>query len=119
MHWLGLLSHSNAASSGRAAALAPLTGPVRSFVTLAILVTVFAQAVFLFNFLWSLFRGERVVDMNPWHATTLEWNAASPADDMGARGPVVYRGAYEFSVPGLAEDFVPQHLAPEQVAKAR
>jgi hypothetical protein len=32
---------------------------------------------------------------------------------------VVYRGAYEFSVPGLAEDFVPQHVAPDQVAKAR
>jgi hypothetical protein len=32
---------------------------------------------------------------------------------------VVYRGAYEFSVPDVAEDFVPQHLAPEQVVKAR
>src|SRR5256884_8644164 len=28
--------------------------------------------------------------------------------------PVVYRGAYEFSVLDVAEDFLPQHLAPEQ-----
>ena len=42
-----------------------------------------------------------------------------PADDFGATDPVVYRGAYEFSVPDAAEDFVPQHLAPEQVVKAR
>jgi hypothetical protein len=27
----------------------------------------------------------------------------------------VYRGAYEFSAMGRAEDFVPQHLAPEHV----
>jgi hypothetical protein len=31
----------------------------------------------------------------------------------------VYRGAYEFSVPHVAEDFVPQHFAPKQSAKAR
>jgi len=30
--------------------------------------------------------------------------------------PVVYRGAYEYGVSDRAEDFVPQHLAPEQVA---
>lgn len=44
---------------------------------------------------------------------------APPREDFGLGEPVVYRGAYEFSVPGVVEDFIPQQLAPEQVAKAR
>ena len=94
---------------------------MRNFITLAILLTVFAQGLFLINFLWSLFRGEKVLENNPWRATTLEWSVTSPppTDDFGATDPVVYRGAYEFNLPGVAEDFVPQHIAPEQVAKAR
>jgi cytochrome c oxidase subunit 1 len=121
MHWLGLISHANVHSGSRLAAIATMLGPVRSFITFAILITVLAQGLFLFNFLWSLFRSERVLEKNPWCATTLEWSVSSPppADDFGARDPVVYRGAYEFNVPDAAEDFVPQHLAPDKVAKAR
>src|SRR5712664_249698 len=121
MHWLGLLSHSNIYSGSRGAAIAPMVGPGRAFITVAAILMVFAQGIFLVNFLWSLFRGEKVEERNPWRATTLEWSVSSPppANDFGAIDPVVYRGAYEFSVPGVAEDFVPQHLAPEQVVKAR
>jgi cytochrome c oxidase subunit 1 len=118
MHWLGLLTHANPDSASRIAAL---VAPARSFITVAAIVLVLAQGIFLFNFLWSLFRGQKVEERNPWRATTLEWSVSSPppADDFGSLSPVVYRGAYEFSVPGVAEDFVPQHIAPEQVTKAR
>jgi cytochrome c oxidase subunit 1 len=121
MHWLGLLLHANIYSGSRAAATAAIVGPVRTFITVAAIVMVFAQGIFLVNFLWSLFRGEKAQQRNPWRATTLEWSVSSPppADDFGALDPVVYRGAYEFSVPGIAEDFVPQHIAPEQVVRAR
>jgi len=121
MHWLGLIGHSNGATSSQIASSAAMTGSVRSFITFAMLLTVLAQLLFLFNFLWSLFGGEKVTEENPWRATTLEWSVASPApaDDFGLGKPVVYRGAYEFSAPGLAEDFVPQHLAPDQAAEAR
>jgi cytochrome c oxidase subunit 1 len=120
MHWLGLISRTSVSDAGRLAAIAPFLGPARSFITLAMLLTVFAQGLFLLNFLWCLFRGERVIENNPWRATTLEWSVASPApeDDFGAREPVVYRGAYEFDMLGLADDFIPQHLAPDQVIKA-
>jgi cytochrome c oxidase subunit 1 len=121
MHWLGLMAHTNLYSGSRMAAIAAIVGTVRAFITFAILLTVFAQGIFLSNFLWSLFRGEKTEECNFWRATTLEWSVPSPppADDFGASNPVVYRGAYEFSVPNVAEDFVPQHLAPEQGAKAR
>jgi cytochrome c oxidase subunit 1 len=124
MHWLGLVTHANIYSGTRLAAIAALTvaivAPVRAFITVAAILMVFAQGIFLVNFLWSLFRGEKVEENNPWRATTLEWSVSSPppADDFGATDPVVYRGAYEFSVPGVAEDFVPQHVAPDQVVKA-
>src|SRR5437899_1152671 len=121
MHWLGLMAHTNLYSGSRRAAIAAIVRPVHTFITVAILLTVFAQGLFLVNFLWSLFCGERVLECNPWRATTLEWSVSSPppADDFGAKDPVVYRGAYEFGVPDVAEDFVPQHLAPEQIVKAR
>jgi cytochrome c oxidase subunit 1 len=121
MHWLGLLTHANIYSGRRLAAIAGLVAPVRAFITVAAILMVFAQGIFLVNFLWSLLRGEKVEENNPWRATTLEWSVSSPppADDFGPADPVVYRGAYEFSVPGVAEDFVPQHLAPDQVVKAR
>ena len=121
MHWLGLLTHANIYSGRRIAAIAALVAPVRAFITVAAILMVFAQGIFLANFLWSIFRGEKIQESNPWRATTLEWSLPSPPppNDFGAIDPVVYRGAYEFSVPGVAEDFVPQHLAPDQVVKAR
>ncbi len=121
MHWLGLISHADFHSGSGLSAIAALISPARSFITFAILITVFAQGLFLCNFLWSLFRGKKIEECNPWRATTLEWSVSSPPprDDFGARDPVVYRGAYEFGVLGVAEDFVPQHLAPEEIVKAR
>ena len=121
MHWLGLIAHSRLSPSGAVASIAAPGSAIHTFITVAILLTVSAQGLFLINFLWSLFRGEKVAECNPWRATTLEWSVSSPppADDFGATDPVVYRGAYEFSVPDAAEDFVPQHLAPKQVVKAR
>jgi cytochrome c oxidase subunit 1 len=121
MHWLGLIAHSRVSPGSPLASLAAAGSAIRTFITVAILVTVFAQGLFLVNFLWSLFRGEKAEECNPWRATTLEWSVPSPppADDFGPNDPVVYRGAYEFSLPDVAEDFVPQHLAPEQIVKAR
>ncbi len=121
MHWLGLIAHSRVSPGSPLPSVAAAGSSIRTFITVAILLTVFAQGLFLINFLWSLFRGEKAEESNPWRATTLEWSVPSPPplDDFGLSDPVVYRGAYEFSVLDVAEDFVPQHLAPEQSAKAR
>ena len=120
MHWLGLVSQSAKNASVDLASIAVWIGPARSFITAGILLTVFAQGVFLFNFLWTLFRGERAEESNPWRATTLEWSVASPPpSDVGDGELTIYRGAYEFGVPGVTEDFIPQNVAPDRVAKAR
>jgi cytochrome c oxidase subunit 1 len=66
------------------------------------------QLPFIFNFFYSIFKGRKVSD-NPWDATTLEWSAPSPPGHGNfLTEPVVYRGPYEYSVPGSSKDFTPQ-----------
>jgi cytochrome c oxidase subunit 1 len=67
-----------------------------------------AQIPFIINFFWSIKRGEKVDD-NPWQATTLEWTAPSPPPHGNfATTPTVYRGPYEYSLPGREADFTMQ-----------
>jgi len=67
-----------------------------------------AQIFFIVNFFWSMKRG-KVVDRNPWHATTLEWLAPSPPPHGNFENALrVTRGPYDYSVPGALEDFTPQ-----------
>ncbi|MDT4967490.1 MAG: cytochrome c oxidase subunit [Acidobacteriota bacterium] len=87
--------------------------PLVLFVTVAAIITFFTQFLFLFNLIWSLFKGKKAGD-NPWEATTLEWSIPSPPphDNFAGILPVTYRGAYEYSVPGAPNDFIMQ-TAPE------
>src|SRR2546427_2670779 len=83
--------------------------PLVIFVSVVAIITVVTQLLFYFNLIWSIFRGKRVGD-NPWEATTLEWTTASPPphDNFAGIVPTVYRGPYEFAVPGAPNDFVMQ-----------
>ena len=83
------------------------------------MITITAQLLFLFNLLYSMKAGQKAAD-NPWNATTLEWSIPSPPpfDNFAGHIPVVYRGPYEFSVPGATDDYIPQHVTPERVVKA-
>jgi len=73
------------------------------------------QLPFLVNLVWTLWRGERVQDRNPWGATTLEWNTATPPPPGNfPEAPQVYCGPCEYSVPGAKADFSPQ-WQPEKV----
>src|SRR5438876_7684877 len=80
------------------------------FVTVAAIITVAVQIVFYFNFFWSMFKGKKATD-NPWEATTLEWTTATPPphDNFAGHIPAVYRGPYEFSVPGALKDLIMQN----------
>jgi cytochrome c oxidase subunit 1 len=68
-----------------------------------------AQIPFIINFFWSMKHGKKVND-NPWEATTLEWTAPSPPPHGNfATTPTVYRGPYEYSLPGRETDFTMQN----------
>jgi len=94
---------------------------LNEFITIAALIVGFAQVVFLFNLAWSLLKGTKA-ERNPWRATSLEWQTPDMPPGHGNWGkelPVVYRWAYDYSVPGAAEDFVPQNVAPADVKMAK
>ncbi|HYN64592.1 MAG TPA: hypothetical protein VES36_08310, partial [Candidatus Limnocylindrales bacterium] len=81
---------------------------LRIIATVSLVVMLLFQFVFLFNFITSLIRG-RKAEKNPWKANSLEWTAESPPPHGNwTELPTVYRGPYEYSVPGRPTDFWPQ-----------
>ena len=79
------------------------------FISVAAIVSFIAQFIFIFNFVYSAFRGRRATQ-NPWNATTLEWTTPVEALHGNWPGaiPAVYRWPYDYSKPGAADDFIPQ-----------
>src|SRR5215510_10888925 len=51
--------------------------PLNIFVSYAAFTLASAQLIFIFNFVWSFWRGPQA-EANPWKANTLEWTAPSP-----------------------------------------
>jgi len=84
------------------------------FVSVSAFALATVQLVFLANFFISIFAGKRVTENNPWHATTLEWETPCPTGhgNFGDELPVVHRWAFDYSVPGAKNDFVPQTVPP-------
>jgi len=94
---------------------------VNAAITIAVLIVGTAQIIFLYNLAWSYFNGKRAGG-NPWRATTLEWQTSDTPPKHGNFGstlPLVYRWAYDYSVPGAKEDFIPQNVPPAKVAAAK
>ena len=69
-----------------------------------------AQIPFIINFFWSVKHGKKITSDNPWDATTLEWQTPTPPPHGNFEKPLeVFRGPYEYSVPGHAIDFTAQN----------
>ncbi len=109
MHVMGIVGMPRRYSSFQEYDFLRSLSPLVMFVTIAAIVTAGAQFIFFFNFFWSLFKGKKAGD-NPWEATTLEWVIPSPPphDNFAGIMPKVYRGPYEFSVPGAPDDYILQ-----------
>ncbi len=66
------------------------------------------QLLFAGNFLYSIVAGPKA-PANPWHSNSLEWTAPSPPPHYNFEViPTVYHAAYEYSVPGMDKDYLPQ-----------
>ena len=118
MHFVGVVGGIRRyADSTGAASLAALQ-PLHLFMTIAAFITATAQLLFFYNLFWSLKAGDPA-SANPWNATTLEWITTSPPpfDNFSGQYPTVYRGPYEYSVPGAKQDFLRQNLSPEEIAR--
>jgi cytochrome c oxidase subunit 1 len=119
MHYLGLIGVPRRYyEMGETAFIPKSADTLNVFITISALIVGAAQMVFFFNLVWSLFKG-RPSGSNPWNAASLEWQTPETPPAHGNWGrelPVVYRWAYDYSVPGAARDFVPQNQPP--VARA-
>jgi cytochrome c oxidase subunit 1 len=83
---------------------------IRIFATTSLVLLLLFQIPFIWNFFASMVTGEKA-EANPWKANSLEWVAPSPPPHGNFKElPTVYRGPYEYSVPGNREDYWPQHM---------
>ena len=113
-HYLGLAGNVRRYSAFVNDYLQPLL-PVHKFITIAALCTGAAQLIFLYNLIYSRFKGEPA-PQNPWEGTSLEWTVPSPPpfDNFGGKHPVVYHDPYQYGVQSSTGDYVMQD-SPEQV----
>jgi len=87
--------------------------PWNTFISYSVFALFAIQMIFAVNFLLSIWKGKKA-EANPWRANSLEWGIPSPPPHGNfERLPVVYRGPYEYSVPGAREDFILQSEPPD------
>ncbi len=84
---------------------------LNSFISIAAILTFFAQIIFIYNFVYSIFKGKKATS-NPWGSNTLEWTTPIIPGHGNWEGeiPTVYRWPYDYSKPGAPEDFIPQNI---------
>jgi len=117
MHYLGILGvprryFSNVGPNGLPDFIPASAQFVNIWISIAAICVASVQLLFLYNLYRSATRG-KPAGGNPWGATTLEWQTADTPPTHGNFGkelPSVYRWAYDYSVPGAEEDFIPQNV---------
>jgi cytochrome c oxidase subunit I len=113
-HYLGMAGNVRRYSAFTDDYLVPLI-PVHKFITIAALFTGAVQLIFIFNLIYSRFKGPKAPD-NPWECTSLEWIMSSPPpwNNFGGKDPIVYHDAYQYGIEGSSGDYVMQN-SPEQI----
>ena len=83
-------------------------GGLNRFISTVAMITFAVQLLFVFNFFYSIFKGRRVMNRNPWGSTTLEWTAPIRPGHGNWPGdiPEVHRWPYDYAKDG--RDFIPQ-----------
>ncbi len=117
MHYLGFAGVPRRYyANGETALMADNVQDLNAAITIAAIFVAVTQILFLINLFWSYFKG-RDAGHNPWEATTLEWQTphTPPRHGNFDELPAVYRWAYDYSVPGVAVDYVPQNVSPSEV----
>ena len=92
---------------------------LNAVITLSAIFLALSQLFFFVNIISSIVRGPKS-DPNPWGATSLEWFTPDHPPKHGNWGhelPEVHRWAYDYSVPGYEDDFIPQHFSADQAPK--
>ena len=109
MHFLGMAGLPRRYYSNTAFPMFDNLVDINAIVSFFAIFGALIQLVFFFNFFYSMFRGP-VSPQNPWKSNTLEWT--TPVErihgNWPGKLPVVHRWAYDYSKPGMDDDFVLQ-----------
>ena len=119
MHYLGIQGMPRRYFSyGETEFISSTAGDLNAAISIAAIFVAVSQIFFFWNIISSLFTGEKA-DPNPWGATTLEWQTPQTPPGHGNFDdlPLVYRWAYDYSVPGYEQDFIPQNVSPAEAEK--
>jgi cytochrome c oxidase subunit 1 len=89
----------------------PIFIDLSQFITYAAIFGALGQFIFLFNLLYSIRKGAPA-PANPWKSNTLEWTTPQFPGHGNWPGdiPAVYRWPYDYSRPGIKEDYLPMHI---------
>jgi cytochrome c oxidase subunit 1 len=102
MHYLGLAGVPRRYYSFATFDFSGQFGMMNKFITIAAILTFAFQILFIVNFIYSIYKGRKQTEMNPYGATTLEWTAPIDAGHGNWEGaiPTVHRWAYDYGKDG-------------------
>lgn len=109
MHWVGLNGAPRRYYDYTSFPYLNSTIDLNEIITVFAIIGAIAQVIFFFNFFYSIWNGQKA-PQNPWKSNTLEWT--TPVEHIHGNWPgalpEVHRWPYDYSKPGMPEDFVPQ-----------
>lgn len=81
---------------------------LEKMITIVSIIVFAVQLMFVFNFLYSIFKGRKVTTPNPWGSNTLDWSTPIRPGHGNWPGeiPEVHRWAYDYGKDG--REFIPQ-----------
>lgn len=81
---------------------------MNQFISIFSVIVFCVQLLFVFNFFYSIFKGRKATELNPWKANTLEWTTPLHPGHGNWPGniPEVHRWPYDYGKNG--EEFIPQ-----------
>jgi cytochrome c oxidase subunit 1 len=83
-------------------------GGLNEMITITAIIVFAVQMLFIVNFFYSIFRGRKITNPNPWRANTLEWTTPihPPHGNWPGEIPEVYRWPYDYTKDG--RPYIPQ-----------
>ena len=109
MHFLGLAGLPRRYYTNSSFPMFDGLSDINEIITFFALAGAVVQIIFVFNFVYSIFKGTKA-SKNPWGSNTLEWT--TPVERIHGNWPgelpEVHRWAYDYSKPGAEEDYIPQ-----------
>lgn len=111
MHYIGIAGFPRRYYSFTGFDAFNILADVNALISVAAFITFGSQAIFAFNFFYSMFKGRKATQ-NPWESNTLEWTTPVEATHGNWPGeiPEVHRWPYDYSKPGSEKDYIPQNI---------